>query len=70
MKKGPLFIPQAKERPLLSLPWRVEFTVNYVDNRFCTLENLRQSFEQGGTLGLGTFRPFFGRYQLTRWEVE
>jgi len=70
VKKGSLFIPQSKERPLVSLPWRIEFTVNYIDNKFCTPENLRQCFEQGGTLGLGTFRPFFGRYQLTRWESK
>jgi len=68
VRKGSLYVPQPRERPVLSLPWRIEFMVNYIENKFCTLENLRQSFEQGGTLGLGTFRPFFGRYQLTMWK--
>lgn len=67
VKKGPLFVPQPKERPLLSLPWAVEFTVTYYENKYCTLENLRQAFQFGGILGLGTFRPFFGRYDLAKW---
>ena len=61
-------IPNPKERPTLSLPWRITFTMEYIDNKFCTLENLRQVVTLGGTLGLGTFRPFFGRYELTQFE--
>jgi len=62
--------PNAKERPLLRLPWSVEFTVQYVANKYCTLENLRQAFAMGGTIGLGTFRPFFGLYELVKFDVE
>lgn len=61
-------IPNPKTRPVLSLPWRLEFTVQYQPNTYCTLENLRQAFTMGGTLGLGTFRPYFGRYELTGWQ--
>lgn len=68
VRKGMLSIPQAKERPLLSLPWHLNFQVLYQENRHCTLENLRQCFEYGGIIGLGTFRPFFGRYELTTWD--
>lgn len=60
-------IPNPKERPVVALPWRLRFQVEYIDNRFCTLENLRQAITMGGTLGLGTFRPYFGRYDLTGW---
>jgi hypothetical protein len=63
-------IPNPKTRPLVALPWHIDFTVEYVENRHCTLENLRQAFDWGGTLGLGTFRPYFGRYELTRWAVD
>ena len=63
-------IPNPKERPVLSLPWAVDFTVEYADNRHCTIDNLRQAFDWGGTLGLGTFRPYFGRYELARWDVD
>lgn len=65
----PKGIPNPKERPVLALPWRVVFEVQYQENKFCTLENLRQALTMGGVLGLGTFRPFFGRYELTGWQV-
>jgi hypothetical protein len=29
---------------------------------------LRQAFAMGGTLGLGTFRPFYGRYDLVKFK--
>ncbi len=62
-------IPNPKERPLLKLPWSINFTVDYQENKYCTMENLRNAFAMGGTLGLGTFRPFFGRYELTGWDT-
>jgi hypothetical protein len=62
-------IPNPKTRPVLSLPWHVDFAVSYIENRYCTFENLRQAFDWGGTLGLGTFRPFFGKYELAEWKV-
>jgi hypothetical protein len=61
-------IPNPKARPTLALPWHLDFTVKYSDNKYCTIENLRQAFQMGGSLGLGTFRPFFGTYELTGWE--
>lgn len=69
VKKGTLCIPQPKERPLLALPWHIDFEVTYQDNKYCSIENLRQSFEMGGIIGLGTFRPFFGRYEVALWKV-
>lgn len=60
-------VPNPKERPVLELPWQLEFDVYYERNDSCSLENLRQAFKMGGTLGLGTFRPFFGRYAVTQW---
>lgn len=64
----PKGIPNPKARPTLALPWKIDFDVRYVDNKFCTLENLRQAFQMGGSLGIGTFRPFFGTYELTEWS--
>lgn len=61
-------IPNPKERPVLALPWRLEFEVTYLDNIECTMENLRTAFVKGGMLGLGTFRPYFGTYDVARWE--
>jgi hypothetical protein len=63
-------VPNPKDRPVLSLPWKLSFTIEYQDNKFCTIENLRQAITMGGTLGLGTFRPYYGRYELTGWDVN
>ncbi len=64
----PKGIPNPKERPMLMLPWHIDFEITYLENRQCTLENLRQAFDMGGILGLGTFRPYFGRYELTKFD--
>lgn len=64
----PKGIPNVKVRPVLSLPWHIGFSIQYQDNKFCTLENLRQALTMGGTMGLGTFRPYFGRYELSDWS--
>lgn len=66
----PKGIPNPKTRPVVALPWHIEFAVQYTENRYCTLDNLRQAFDWGGTLGLGTFRPYFGRYELAEWKEE
>ncbi len=63
-------IPNPKDRPVVQPPWHLDFTVQYIDNQICTLDNLQQAYEMGGTLGLGTFRPYFGRYQVTGWIVD
>jgi len=63
-------IPNPKRRPKLSLPWSLEFEVQYQENSYCTLPNLRNAFEKGGILGIGTFRPYFGRYELTGWDLQ
>jgi hypothetical protein len=62
-------IPNPKERPTLTLPWKINFELEYVENKQCTLENLRQAITMGGIIGLGTFRPFFGRYKMTNFEM-
>lgn len=62
-------VPNPKKRPLITLPWSLDFTIDHFENQFCTINNLRQVMELGGILGLGTFRPFFGRFNLTRFEV-
>jgi hypothetical protein len=61
-------VPNPKERPVLATPWRVEFEMEYQENKLCTLNNLQQIFQYGGSMGLGTFRPQFGRYELTRFD--
>jgi hypothetical protein len=60
-------IPNSKERPTVGLPWSLRFQFEYIENSYCTLENLRNAIVMGGILGLGTFRPFYGRYEVINW---
>jgi hypothetical protein len=62
-------IPSALCRPIVTLPWSIAFEMEYVENKFCTISNLRQVLDLGSILGLGTFRPFYGRYVLNRFDV-
>lgn len=63
-------IPNPKVRPTIALPWSLRFQMDYLENKYCTIENLRNAVTMGGILGLGTFRPFFGRYDVTEWEQK
>jgi hypothetical protein len=47
----------------------MEFTIDYQDNEHCSIETLRNLFVLGSTIGLGTFRPFFGRYKMGSFEL-
>lgn len=63
-------VPNPKNRPAVATPWSLQFNMVYRENKYCSLENLRQALAMGGMLGLGTFRPFYGRYELERFEVK
>lgn len=62
-------VPNPKARPQLNLPWGADFAIEYQRNEYCTLEMLKQSVQMGGTIGVGTFRPFFGRFHVTQFDV-
>lgn len=62
MKKAGAAIPNPKERPMIPTGWRVKLDFLLNENEFVTGPTLRAMIEQGGILGLGTFRPIFGRY--------
>lgn len=63
-------IPNPKHRPVVATPWNLQFTMEYIENKYCSLENLRQALSIGGMLGVGTFRPFFGRYEVEQFKIE
>jgi len=64
MKKAGAAIPNPKERPMLPTGWNITLDFVLWENSFVTLTTLRNMIEQGGILGLGTFRPIFGRYAV------
>lgn len=69
--KGSLAIPSPKERPVLKLPWGLNFKIELFDNVDLNEAILRRLFDEGGiTIGLGTFRGVYGKFELTKWEIK
>lgn len=60
-------VPNPKERPMLPRGWRIRLKFELQPNELLSSGTLTKMVEQGGILGLGTFRPIFGRYSV-RWE--
>jgi hypothetical protein len=57
-------IPNPKERPMIPSGWVVVFRFELQENNILNLATLKKMVEQGGILGLGTFRPIFGRFSV------
>lgn len=57
-------VPNPKSRPVIPTGWKIHLKFEHQQNEFTSLETLKRMVEQGGTLGLGTFRPIFGRYRV------
>ena len=56
-------------RPAMDTGWELPFTLMVVDDRR-NAEQIRISIEEAGMLvGLGSWRPEYGRFILTEWEV-
>lgn len=58
-------VPNPKERPMIPVGWSVAFRFELQENQMLNEATLRRMIEQGGILGLGTFRPIFGRYSVS-----
>ena len=62
-------IPNPKERPVVELPWEIEFNLSLMKNSVVDETLLRTAFDKGGmALGLGTFRGVFGKFWVAGWE--
>jgi len=67
--KGKLAIPNPKERPVLDVPWCLEFNITLQETPELNEVLLRKIFEIGGNaIGLGTFRGVFGKFKVQTWE--
>ena len=64
-------VPNPKVRPVIELPWGVEFALQLLDNDGeMTPEKLEHVFSLGGLkVGFGTFRGVYGKFAVTKWEV-
>lgn len=62
-------IPNPKVRPVLPLPWSLEFYLTFFPNKeIKEQEVLNLLAEAGMAIGIGTYRGVFGKYELTVWE--
>ena len=70
VKKAHLTIKkEITPRPVLKLPWSLEFTATIIKNSFIDETKLYNWFVGGGMqIALGTYRPRFGRFQVEKWE--
>jgi hypothetical protein len=49
--------------------WAVEFQLYVNETEYVTAARLEDWFRDGGVrVGMGAFRPFFGRFEVSRWE--
>ncbi len=61
-------IPNPKERPVIELPWELEFSLCLIKNNTVDETLLMTAFQKGGlALGLGTFRGLFGKFRVVAW---
>jgi len=61
-------IPNPKERPMLSLPWALNFKMTILPNPDLSEDLIENLFVDGGArLGLGTFRKAFGKFEFS-WK--
>lgn len=69
-RKGSSSIKQeAKPRPVLSLPWRLTFNISLWKNPLIDENKIRNWFEAGGfQIGLGSWRPRYGRFLVSDWQ--
>lgn len=53
-------------RPVISLPWELEFSLMVNETEFVTVSRLKDWFMRGGiSVGIGAYRPMFGRFEVT-----
>jgi len=68
-KSGGLIVPSEKLRPVIPLPWEMEFKIRLFENDKINETILRRIFAEGGiTVGLGTYRGLFGKFEIEKWE--
>lgn len=62
-------VTNPKVRPVLPLPWAIEFDLTIFPNDEIKEVEILNLFEDGGlALGLGTFRGVFGKFKVEQWD--
>jgi hypothetical protein len=62
-------IPNPKERPVLPLPWSLEFELAILPNKEIKEQEIKNLLTEGGmAIGIGTFRGVFGKFVVAQWD--
>jgi len=62
-------IPHPLTRPVVRMPWELSFEICMFENEYFSETLLRNWFEKGGlVIGLGNYRPVFGKFKVEKWE--
>jgi hypothetical protein len=62
-------IPNPKIRPVLPLPWELEFDFELFPNREIKEQEIVNLMEEAGrAIGIGTFRGVFGKFRVANWD--
>jgi len=60
-----------RERPAFNAGWKAEVSFMVLLPQYIGEPLLRRVLTDGGRLvGVGDFRPTFGRYSITRWQIQ
>lgn len=60
-----------RSRPALRLGWKINVRLQVLLPEYISPELLNETIQSAGRLiGLGDFRPTFGRYQVVKFELE
>lgn len=62
-------IPNPKARPVIPLPWALEFEFTILPNKEIKEQEIINLIEEGGrSVGLGTWRGTFGKFMIEKWK--
>lgn len=60
-----------RSRPAMSKGWQTELSLQVLTPEYISPEKLNETLQQAGRLiGVGDFRPTFGRFQVVKFQVR
>lgn len=71
MSGGGAIKQEAAPRPVLRHGWEISFDINLIKNTLIDETKLFNWFSAGGIfIGLGSYRPRYGRFEIAKWDIE
>ena len=68
-KAAGVMVPNPKKRPVLELPWAIEFKLSIFPNDVIQERDIRDLLEVGGLyVGVGTWRGRYGKMVVAEWK--